>query len=77
MAVDPHEPVFRSGLIDISGIDLDRLRDLPDSVFGATLRRVLDESEDTTGLFVGFQNIHGGRSRDVPPERADDSRGGS
>ncbi|MCO6003634.1 FxSxx-COOH protein [Actinoallomurus purpureus] len=69
--MDDSDPVFRSGLIDISGIDLDRLRDLPDSMFSATLRRILEESEDGDGLFVGFQNIHGGRLWHMPSDTGD------
>jgi FXSXX-COOH protein len=47
---------LESDLVDLTGIDLDRIRALPDSAFGAALRRVLDEARTDTERYAGFQN---------------------
>jgi FXSXX-COOH protein len=50
------EPGFQSDLIDLSGIDLDRLNDLPSTVFGSAIRRILSESAEDSAAYATFLN---------------------
>ena len=56
MVADGTETEFQSDLIDVSGIDLDRLDRLPASVFATALRRILRESHVKPTPYVGFLN---------------------
>lgn len=50
------EPGFQSDLIDLSGIDLERLSALPGTVFGTALRRILREHAEDSTPYAGFLN---------------------
>lgn len=47
---------FQSDLIDLSGIDLEQLDALPDTVFAAALRRILRTDSDDATPYAGFLN---------------------
>jgi FXSXX-COOH protein len=47
---------LESELLDVTGIDLDQLDALPDSVLRASLRRVLTERVDIPDGYAGFEN---------------------
>ena len=48
-----------SDLVDVAGIDLERLAGLPDSVLANSLRRILDEGEKMSDQYAIFQNAIG------------------
>lgn len=52
-ALDPGDD---GGLLDVSGIDLDTLTALPDSVLRNAVRRVLADREAVPDRFAAFQN---------------------
>jgi FXSXX-COOH protein len=56
LVADGTESEFQSDLIDVSGVDLDRLNDLPADVFATALRRILRESREDPTSYVGFLN---------------------
>jgi FXSXX-COOH protein len=47
---------LESELPDVTGIDLDQLEALPDSVLHTALRRVLAEQVDMPNRYSGFEN---------------------
>jgi FXSXX-COOH protein len=58
--VDLDEPAgLESDLLDVAGIDLAQLADLPDSVLTAALRRIIREGERMSDQFAIFQNAIG------------------
>lgn len=50
------EPGLESDLVDLTGIDLERLCELPDSVLALSLRRILAENSVAREQYAGFQN---------------------
>lgn len=50
---------LESDLVDVAGIDLARLADLPDSVLANSLRRILSEGERMSDQYAIFQNAIG------------------
>ncbi|GLZ41969.1 FxSxx-COOH cyclophane-containing RiPP peptide [Actinokineospora sp. NBRC 105648] len=50
------DPVEVTGLLDIDGIDLAVLAELPDSVFHSALRRILADRAGQPDRFAAFQN---------------------
>jgi FXSXX-COOH protein len=50
------EPDFQSDLIDVSGIDLEQLSALPNTVFASALRRILLENAEDSTPYAGFLN---------------------
>lgn len=46
-----------SDVVDLTGISLERIALLPDSVLAASLRRILADDGDATERYVGFQDI--------------------
>jgi FXSXX-COOH protein len=50
------EPGFQSDLIDLSGIDLDHLDDLPSTVFASAIHRILSESAEESTAYATFLN---------------------
>lgn len=48
---------LESDLLDVAGIDLARLADLPDSVLAAALRRIIREGERMSDQYAIFQNV--------------------
>ncbi|SDP96283.1 FxSxx-COOH cyclophane-containing RiPP peptide [Lentzea jiangxiensis] len=50
------DPELRSELVDLSGIDFERLDAMPESVLRRALRRVLAEDPSTPGQYAAFQN---------------------
>jgi FXSXX-COOH protein len=46
---------FESDLVNLTGISLEQIALLPDSVLAASLRRVLTDDSDTTERYAGFQ----------------------
>lgn len=50
------EAELESDLLDVSGIDLEQLDALPNSVFGASLRRILAESSSMPDQYAAFQS---------------------
>jgi FXSXX-COOH protein len=47
---------LESDLLDVAGIDLAQLADLPDSVLAAALRRIIREGETMSDQYAIFQN---------------------
>jgi FXSXX-COOH protein len=45
------------GLIDLTGVDLATLAELPDTVLAGSLRRVLTEAEEPADRYAGFQSV--------------------
>ena len=43
-------------LIDLTGVDLDELASLPDTVLVGTLRRILSGLDEATDRFCGFES---------------------
>lgn len=59
--VDLDESVgLESDLLDVAGIDLARLADLPDSVLANSLRRIIHEGERMSDQYAIFQNVASG-----------------
>ena len=52
-------PGLRSDLVDVTGIDLDELLELPDSVLTESLRRILRDSGKPAKQYAVFQNAIG------------------
>lgn len=50
------EAGLESELLDVTGIDLDQLDGLPESVLRASLLRILSEPADLPDGYAGFQN---------------------
>ncbi|MGH3902815.1 MAG: FxSxx-COOH cyclophane-containing RiPP peptide [Pseudonocardiaceae bacterium] len=53
---DAEEVDLESDLLDLTGISLEQLDALPDSVLGASLRRILAERETMPDQYAFFQN---------------------
>lgn len=51
------ESELESGLVDLTGISLERIALLPDSALAASLRRILTDDRDATERYAGFQNL--------------------
>ncbi len=49
------ESGFESDRVDLTGISLERIALLPDSVLAASLRRILTDDSDPTEQYAGFQ----------------------
>lgn len=50
------EEELRSDLVDLAGLDLDRLAELPDSALARALRRIRDQVDDSADSFyLAFQ----------------------
>ncbi|GDY29882.1 FxSxx-COOH cyclophane-containing RiPP peptide [Gandjariella thermophila] len=49
-------PEFESDLVDLTGLPLNRLRSLDDSVLSHAIRRVLQELDDAPQLLAAFDN---------------------
>lgn len=49
------EEAFESDLIDLTGLNLDDVAELPESSFATVLRRILNDV-DQPDQYVGFQN---------------------
>jgi FXSXX-COOH protein len=47
---------LESELLDVTGIDLGQLGELPDTVLRASLRRILSERVDLPEGYAGFEN---------------------
>jgi FXSXX-COOH protein len=47
---------LESDLVDVTGIDLDHLAALPDSVLADSLRRIFGESEKMSDQYAIFKN---------------------
>jgi FXSXX-COOH protein len=47
---------LESDLLDVAGIDLAQLADLPDSVLATALRRIIREGETMSDQYAIFQN---------------------
>lgn len=47
---------LESDLIDVTGLDLDQLDALPESVLADSLRRIFDEGEQMSDQFAIFKN---------------------
>jgi FXSXX-COOH protein len=53
--MDEVEPDLEADLIDLTGIDLDKLNDLPASVLADSLRRIRQEALETSEQpYAGF-----------------------
>ncbi|HEX9335097.1 MAG TPA: FxSxx-COOH cyclophane-containing RiPP peptide [Pseudonocardiaceae bacterium] len=52
-------PDLRSDLIDVTGIDLDQLMDLPDSVLTESLLRILRDVSVPPNQYAKFQDAIG------------------
>lgn len=50
------EPMVESVIVDLTGVTLDDLRDLPDSVVAPALRRILEEIDSPQDAVAGFQS---------------------
>jgi len=50
------EPGLESDLVDLTGIDLERLCELPSSVLAVSLRRIFAENSVAREQYAGFQN---------------------
>ena len=55
-SVGTDESELESGLVDLTGISLERIALLPDSALAASLRRILTDDSDATERYAGFQN---------------------
>ncbi|HEY9504364.1 MAG TPA: FxSxx-COOH cyclophane-containing RiPP peptide [Gemmatimonadales bacterium] len=55
MDMDEEEDDLESELVDVTGIDLDALADVQDSVMGAALLRIYREMTEDVEPFSGFQ----------------------
>jgi FXSXX-COOH protein len=47
---------LQSELVDVSGLDLDQIEALPDSVLVSSLRRVFTENTQTPDQYAAFQS---------------------
>ncbi|MGH3548655.1 MAG: FxSxx-COOH cyclophane-containing RiPP peptide [Pseudonocardiaceae bacterium] len=54
MGID--ESGLESDLVNLTGISLEKIALLPDSVLAASLRRILASDGDGTEAYVGFQD---------------------
>jgi FXSXX-COOH protein len=50
------EAELRSDLLDLTGVDFDRLAELPGSALVNSLRRILEENENGLEQYASFQN---------------------
>ncbi|MFD7655014.1 FxSxx-COOH cyclophane-containing RiPP peptide [Actinosynnema sp. NPDC059797] len=50
------EPVLESELLDVTGLDLARLADLPDTALRAALHRILAENAELPTRFAAFES---------------------
>lgn len=56
MAAEPVQPVLESELLDVTGVDLARLADLPDTALRAALHRILVENDELPNRFAAFES---------------------
>jgi FXSXX-COOH protein len=54
--VSTEESAFESDRVDLTGLPLERIALLPDSVLAASLRRILTDDSDPTEQYAGFQD---------------------
>ncbi|WP_327087864.1 FxSxx-COOH protein [Nonomuraea sp. NBC_01738] len=45
------DEILRSDLVDLSGIDLEEIAELPDSALGHALRRLMRDFDDPAGTY--------------------------
>ncbi|MCI2418132.1 hypothetical protein MOQ72_11905 [Saccharopolyspora sp. K220] len=50
------EAELRSDLLDLTGVDFDRLAELPSSALVKSLRRIFQENQDGLDQYASFQN---------------------
>ncbi|MEU4768338.1 FxSxx-COOH cyclophane-containing RiPP peptide [Saccharothrix sp. NRRL B-16348] len=50
------EPVLESELLDVTGVDLARLAELPDTALRAALHRILAENAELPNRFAAFES---------------------
>lgn len=48
---------LESDLVDLTGISLEKIALLPDSVLAESLRRILADDGDATERYAGFQDV--------------------
>lgn len=57
--MDHDHDLWASRVIDLTGISLDSLPDVPESAFLATLRHILDEPAHQPETYLGFMSAFG------------------
>lgn len=58
--MDQDQDGWETVVIDLTGIDLAAIPDVPANVFQTSLRHLLDEQDDQPEAYLGFMSAFGG-----------------